>query len=247
MRTVGYLRVSTERQTDGAGLDQQKASITAWAEASGVVIDEWASDSETGMVVEREEIQRILGAARLGAVRRLVVDRMDRLGRKLVVIEALYEDFTKAGVEICCVQQPLGAGHNGAMVRQINAAVAQYQRAELLSHMRKCKIQTIARKGTYGGGGAPYGYVSLGNGRLGVDPRGAELVVRAFHHRACGLSLTSIVTALDAEGFRTKKGTRLHPMQVSRILAREDVYRGLKPVHNVTLEDGVKPQHPGVL
>ncbi len=247
MTTVAYIRVSTERQTEGNGLEQQHNTIAAWAAAKDIKIDAWAKDAETGMSVDREEIQRLLTLAQAGSLKRLIVDRLDRLGRKLVVIEALYEGFTDAGVEVLCVNHALANDPSGSMVRHIMSAVAEYQRSEWLARMKTCRRVSVAKRGTYGGGGIPYGYLSAGDGRLVIDPSTADLVRRCFALKAAGLSLHGIAAALDGEGFRTKKGTRLHPQQISRILARKDVYAGKSTIQKVTLETGVKAQQPEVI
>ncbi len=45
--TVAYMRVSTAAQLEGSGIDQQRASIIAWAVTSGVQIDEYITEDET--------------------------------------------------------------------------------------------------------------------------------------------------------------------------------------------------------
>ncbi len=247
MRTIAYTRVSTERQTEGNGIEQQRNAIAAWAAATGCTINDWASDAETGMSVDREEIQRLLTAAKAKDFQRLVVDRLDRLGRTVLVIEGLFQEFRAAGVDVLCVNHAIESTPSGSMIRHVMSAVAEYQRSEWLARMKTCKRVAVARKGTYGGGGCPYGYMAVGDGKLVIDERTADLVRRCFALKAQGLSLSGVTRALDSEGFKTRKGTALSVMQISRIIKRKDVYAGMSPVQHVQLEAGVTAQQPEII
>lgn len=246
MKTIAYMRVSTERQTEGNGVDQQRASIMAWTLMSGGTIDEWAEESESGMLLEREKIQSLLERARAGEFQRLVIDRVDRLGRDVIVFETLYRGFIAAGIEVISVNERLDNTPQGAFTRLLFSGLAQLQRAEWLGRMKTCKSNAVARSGGFGGGSL-YGYKSVGNGRLEEDPKTAALVRRVFELSDRGFGLKKIATELDHEGFRTMKGTRLQAVQVSRILARRAVYQGTATVQHVALQAGVKPQQPELI
>lgn len=245
-KTIAYTRVSTERQTEGNGVDQQRASIMAWAMVTPATIDEWCDESESGMLLEREKIQGLLERARRGEFSRLVIDRVDRLGRDLIVFETLYRAFTAAGIEVVAVKEKLDNSPHGNFTRLIFAGLAQLQRAEWLGRMKTCKSNAVTRSGKFGGG-IPYGYRSVGDGKLEVDPKTASLVRRVFELSAAGLGLKRIASELDSEGYRTLKGTRLTGVQVGRILARRAVYDGSAPIQHVALQPGVKPLQPELI
>ena len=50
---VGYLRVSTDGQEDGNGLDVQRQHIVAYAAVQGIQIDQWFQDVESGAKEDR--------------------------------------------------------------------------------------------------------------------------------------------------------------------------------------------------
>ncbi len=248
MKTIAYIRVSTVKQLDGAGPQQQRNSITEWAVSHGARIDEFAIDSESGDVEDRTEIMRLKEMAAAGVLGVLVFDRMDRLARDAYVSETLYRYFVKHGVKVICVQQTIEDSPIGNVIRQVIAAIAQFDKAQRLAHLKACRKATVARKGTFSGGRPPLGYTSAGGGLLQIDPITAKLVRRVFELRDAGVSsLTDIAAAVTREGFRTSNGRRIEPMQVSRILKREAVYRAQRVITNVVLEAQTTPQQPAVL
>jgi len=246
MTAIAYLRVSTEAQTEGNGLDQQRRSICAFAAATGLTIDEWVIDDESGTTEERDGIQLLLARQDVGT---LVFDRIDRLGRTLMVSESLFGKFAARNVRLVCVAQHLDDSPVGRLTRQIMGAFAEYQRSEMLSRLGAAKRAAKARKGTYGGGTVAYGFRSVGGGKLATSD-GDAAMVRRCHELAAGSATTSlraIAARLEAEGFRTRKGTVIAPTQVKRILDRKDVYQGRRNVGNVPLDAGVAPAHEVIL
>jgi DNA invertase Pin-like site-specific DNA recombinase len=246
MPTIAYIRVSTERQSEeGNGLEQQRRSICAFAAASGMTIDEWVTDDETGTTEDREGIQNLLG--REGQFT-LIFDRIDRLGRTLLVAESLFAKFSGRGVRLVCVAQQLDDSPVGRLTRQIMGAFAEFQRSELLARLAQCKRAAKAKRGTFGGGTVAYGYRAMGGGKLAVDPCTITLVRRCHElGKQEGATYRSIASELTKEGFTTRKGTTISAAQVWRILEREETYRGNKNVGSVPLDAGVKPVHAQLL
>ncbi len=128
------------------------------------------------------------------------------------------------------------------------AVFAQLDKSNRVQHLKACRRATVARKGTSSGGTAPYGYeVVSGTGTFVVAAGEAKLVKRVFELRDMGLNLSETARQLNAENYRTRVGTYLTPVQVSRLLRRESVYRCLEPVNRVKLDAGVVPAQPAVL
>lgn len=244
--TIAYLRVSTEAQTEGNGLEQQRRSICAFAAATGLTIDEWVTDDESGTTEDREGIRQLLAETRPFT---LVFDRIDRLGRTLLVAESLFAKFVARGVRLLCVAQKLDDSPIGRMTRQMMGVVADYQRSEMLVRLSQCKRAAKAHRGTYGGGTVAYGFRSVGGGKLAVSAGDAAMVRRCYElaSEPATTSLRSIATRLANEGFHTRKGTVIQPMQIKRILDRKDVYEGKRNVGNIPLDVGVLPVHEVIL
>lgn len=89
---VAYLRVSTEKQIEGQGLDIQERAIKAWAASNGSRIvatfrDEGVSGAKDED--EREGLVAALQTIEAGLADGLVVYSLDRLARGLAVQEAI--------------------------------------------------------------------------------------------------------------------------------------------------------------
>lgn len=247
-KTVAYLRVSTAKQMDGAGPDQQRASISAYALATpNTMVDEFVVDKESGDIEDRAEIMLLKQRADAGQLKMILVDRMDRFARDQLVSETLYRYFQVRGVKVVAVSQSFDDSASGIAMRQMLAVFAQLDKANRLSHLKQCRKATVARKGSFGGGTPAYGYESVGGAKLELVPGETKLVARTFELAKMGNGFSQIARVLNEEGFRTRKGTMFAPMQVSRMLAAEKQYKGEAAFSSVKLDEGVKAQQPAVL
>ena len=71
---VGYLRVSTENQTEKYGLDLQKNKIIEKAEKEGDKIDRWYIDGGySGCTLDRPDIQRLLEDSKNGYIEKVYI------------------------------------------------------------------------------------------------------------------------------------------------------------------------------
>jgi DNA invertase Pin-like site-specific DNA recombinase len=88
---VAYLRVSSEGQLDGYGLDAQRRTVRAWAKANGHRIVHTCVDEATSGALEaadRPGLACALDANTTGVADGVVVARLGRLARQLTVQEA---------------------------------------------------------------------------------------------------------------------------------------------------------------
>jgi site-specific DNA recombinase len=245
MTIIGYLRVSTEAQQDGSGIEQQRASIMAYAYQKNFKVSEWVVEAETGTIEDREQIQLLLERARRKEFDTLLVDRIDRMGRLARVSISLRDAFVAAGVQVVFAQQQhITDDPAGKMIFTFFSGLAEYQREEWLKRMQQCKTAAVAKKGTFRGGQLPYGYRTLGNGQLAIEPGAADLVRRIFALKGQGHTVSSIARCLFLAGFRNGKGKPLHISQITKILKREAVYRGHAVFGSAV---GGKPAHPPIL
>src|SRR5262245_46321115 len=107
---VGYLRVSTPGQeASGWGLPEQKAKIEEHCARHDCHIVEWVEDGGvSGQREDRPGLSRALALAEAGAVRRVVMAKVDRMGRRGRVIHNALHDFRSRGVAVDFASQPLG-------------------------------------------------------------------------------------------------------------------------------------------
>lgn len=83
-------------------------------------------------------------------------------------------------------------------------------------------LRNISRRGGFTGGPAPFGYRLAKSGGLEEYPAEQRAIAIVAELRASGLSLRQIAAHLDAEGIKTRKGTRIQARQIGRILNRAD-------------------------
>ena len=96
-QTAIYLRVSTSQQTTRS----QKPDLERWLSAQepeklGKVV--WYSDSATGKNMDRPGWQKLQAVINAGQVKKVVVWRLDRLGRTASGLCTLFEDLQEKKV-----------------------------------------------------------------------------------------------------------------------------------------------------
>ncbi len=244
MKTAAYIRVSTSQQLDGAGPEQQRTNLIVYAMQKGITIDEWAVDDETGNTTDRENIQRLLADAHAGKLQLLLCDRPDRLGRKLEVIETLYQSFRAAGCDVQYVGMAFDSNPAGTAMRQMMSVFAQYQKDEFLNRMKQCKTAKAVRIGALASGTAPYGYKIGVSGRIEPDEIEQHLVKRIFELHDRGQSLREIERNLDKEGFISRSGKSFKYGQIARILKLHRAYQGQAAFSGI---EGAQVFHEAIL
>src|SRR5689334_3897460 len=100
MRLVGYVRVSSDSQIDGLGLDVQREAINRWSlhyghELVTVLADEGVSG--TVEATDRPGLSEALSVLVEGRAEGLVVHKLDRLARRLTAQEAALAFIWRSG------------------------------------------------------------------------------------------------------------------------------------------------------
>jgi len=91
-KIIGYIRVSTEEQTKGFGLDVQREKVETYCSLYNLGNVEIIEDDTTGKTLNRPGLQKVLEEVRTGNVSKVVVFKADRLTRKLRDLLAIIED-----------------------------------------------------------------------------------------------------------------------------------------------------------
>jgi DNA invertase Pin-like site-specific DNA recombinase len=248
---VGYLRVSTDGQEDGNGLDVQRQHIVAYAAVQGIQIDQWFQDVESGAKEDRPGLAALREAVRAGKVGRVLVYRMDRLAREALLAEQLYRKLSPKA-RVVSVSESLGEGFTGDLMRRILAAFADYERAVIATRTKTGRRESVRKNGTFAGGHGVLGYRpegqrgNPGKGTLRLIEQEAEAIRLIFAMRDQGTTLQKIAGELNAQGFRTKAGVEFSHVQVLRVLNREAFYRG-QGVITRSVEGGALGAHSAII
>jgi DNA invertase Pin-like site-specific DNA recombinase len=93
MRTIGYVRASTDRQADkGVSLEAQEAKIRAMATVQGVdLVDVIVDGGESAKSLNRPGLQKLLGLVNKGEVQAIIIAKLDRLTRSMKDLCGLLE------------------------------------------------------------------------------------------------------------------------------------------------------------
>lgn len=123
--TAVYLRTSTARQE----LRSQRVELERWVAAFAADDEvQWYVDQESGTTMERPAWRRLEAAMRAGEVARVVVWRLDRLGRTSSGLTALFDELRRLSIPLVSMREGFDlATPAGAMVATILGSVAQYE------------------------------------------------------------------------------------------------------------------------
>src|SRR5687767_9884787 len=100
--TAVYVRVSSRSQD----MRSQEAELQRWAQGAGTLV-RWYSDKATGTKMERPAMDRLMADVATGYVSRIVVWRLDRLGRTASGLTKLFEDLRERGVGLFSLRDSL--------------------------------------------------------------------------------------------------------------------------------------------
>jgi DNA invertase Pin-like site-specific DNA recombinase len=183
--TAIYVRVSSRRQDTRS----QEADLKRWAQSRQGEALKWYRDTFTGTTMDRPGFQRLMADVAAAKVARIVIWRLDRLGRTAKGLTALFEDLMGRGVDLVSLKDGLDlATPAGRLMANVLAGVAAYEtevRAE-----RILAGQAAARAAGKTWGGSPKGR------RLKVTAE-QESAVRRMKGEGTGVSAIARTTGLS--------------------------------------------------
>jgi len=221
MKTVGYIRVSTQGQAeDGVSLDAQEAKVRAWADlnnVSDVVIfrDEGLSG---GRADNRPGLQAALDAVEKGDA--LVVYSLSRLSRSTKDTLTLADALGKKEADLVSLSEKIDTTTAaGKMVFRMLAVLSEFERDQISERT----ISALAHKKANGektGGDVPFGY-RVRKGKLYRHEEEQKAVQKVLELRQRGATLRGICHKLEGAGIARKGGSLTwHPQAVLRIINR---------------------------
>jgi DNA invertase Pin-like site-specific DNA recombinase len=150
--TAIYLRVSSKQQDHAS----QLPDLERWAAANEGPVD-WYKDKFTGKTMDRPGMEKLLSDLRMGKIERIVVWRLDRLGRTTRGLCQLFDELGERKVDLVSLKDGFSlASPAGRLHARILASVAEYEtevRAE-----RVAAGQAVARRKGKKWGGSKKGW-----------------------------------------------------------------------------------------
>ena len=150
--TAIYVRVSSRHQSHAS----QLPDLERWAEAQDGPVD-WFRDTFTGRTMDRPGMTRLMDELRAGRLCRIVVWRLDRLGRTTRGLCQLFDDLRERKVDLVSIKDGFSLDSPaGRLHARILASVAEYE-----TEVRRERVlagQEVARRKGKAWGGSEKGW-----------------------------------------------------------------------------------------
>ena len=222
-KTIGYIRVSTEKQVDhGVSLEAQRAKIESYAFLYELELVEIIVDAgESASTLNRPGLQKALGMLKAGKAEALLCLKLDRLTRSVRDLSDLISGpFAPGRAGLLSVSEQFDTrSAAGRMVLNIMAVVSQWER-EAIGERTKTAMQHLASQGRYVGGRTPYGFRIAPDG-LHLEEVAEEQAIlsEVKELRGSGLSFQKMAVELAQRGRRNRHGGTFAPAGLHRLLA----------------------------
>jgi site-specific DNA recombinase len=245
-KTVGYFRVSTERQAEeGFSLDTQEETARRYAADHGWELAAVYPEAESGGKDDRRMLTRLLADAKRGGIKRVLVWKFDRLSRGGVAsMSAIVAELRRCGVQVVSVTEQLDPDTAvGEVILAVYASAARMEREAISERVAANAQARVRRSGqVYGGRYAPYGFDRVGEPKQRrLVPNAVEAVHagRMFVDADGGVPVRRIARNLNEAGVPSKSGGRWSAQTVHDIL-RNPVYVGGVKLRDKVIE-GAQP------
>lgn len=127
MNTALYVRVSTENQRT----DSQEQELRRYCRQRGWKNLAFYSEKISGAKTSRPELDRLVRDLRAGSIERLVVYKLDRLGRSLTHLALILDELNRLGVPLIASSQGIDTSNDspaGTFQLNVLMAVAEFER-----------------------------------------------------------------------------------------------------------------------
>lgn len=127
MNTAVYIRVSTE----GQRTDSQEQELKRYCRQRGWKNAVLYTDRISGAKASRPQLDRLLQAVRDGQIKRLVVYKLDRLGRSLTHMALILDELNRHRVPLIASSQGIDTSDDnpaGKLQLGVLMAVAEFER-----------------------------------------------------------------------------------------------------------------------
>lgn len=221
MKSLGYVRVSTEKQADtGVSLEAQIEKIRAMATVQGVELAEIIVDAgESAKSLHRPGMDRLLAMVASGEVSKVFIAKLDRLTRSVRDLGELLVCFEKRGVSLVSVAEMLDTrSAAGRLSLNIMVSVSQWER-EVIAERTRDALRHKKAKGQRVGN-IPFGFRLSSDGESIEEDDREQSVLRLLKDlRANGYTQRAIAAELNRQGFTTRKGTEWKHQYVAALVA----------------------------
>ncbi|MCF0105919.1 MAG: recombinase family protein [Holdemanella sp.] len=223
--TICYCRVSTREQADeGYGLDAQESKCREYIKLYGYEeeVKIYRDEGFSAKNMKRPMLQKMLDDVEKGAVKRVIIYKLDRLSRRVVDTYKIINMINEAKCQLISVMDRLDiTTSNGKMVLGILSVIAEWEQ-NVISERTLDGLAAKASKNQYPFSRVPFGWDKDEDGYLSVNKREAEIVNKIVDLYLEGENLLSISTYLE-------ENYQLHMNSLNSIkdLVKRDINAGI--------------------
>jgi site-specific DNA recombinase len=186
--------------------------------------------------VNRDAFNAMMEAAEVGAIRRIVAVKLDRLARNVRDFLTLVDRLQSWGCDLVLIKESFDTSPpHGKFALTMFAAMAELEAATITERVMTGKAEK-ARQGGFNGSRAPYGYTYDG-AVFTVNPEQAAIVRKVFDLFNRGATLSAIALHLNDLGAPTANGGRWYASTI-RYLLSNGFYAGLAQWDGVETQAG---------
>jgi DNA invertase Pin-like site-specific DNA recombinase len=143
-----YIRVSSRQQDTRS----QEPDLQRWADAYADVPVKWYSDKFTGKTMDRPGWNRLEADMAAGKISKIVVWRLDRLGRTAAGLTALFEDLQRRRIGFESIRDKVDLSTAaGRLMANVLASVAAYENEVRSERIRAGQAVAMANGKRWGG------------------------------------------------------------------------------------------------
>ena len=203
MRAVVYARYSSDQQRDASIEDRIEVCRRLIDQQDWTLLRTYEDRAISGGSRFRPGYQQMLADAERGRFDVIVVEALDRLGRKLADIADLHDRLQFANVAI----HTASTGEVTTMHVGMLGTMAQLYLSDLREKTRRGQLGRVLKGRIPGGKAYAYDVVDGAEGGVRrINEAEASVVRRIFHTFAAGQSPRAIAKALNAEGVPGPRG-----------------------------------------
>ena len=226
MKTLGYIRVSSQEQISGTSLLDQESRIMAYAALKGLEVVEIFSDPGISGGIplgKRPAGSEMIEALLNGVANHVIIAKLDRGFRSASDCLTTLESWQKEGIRLHVID--LGgnsvdtASPAGKFMISVLAASAEMEKGLI---RERCNSGRKARKAQGRRiGELQFGFDLLEDGKTLVpNPAEQAAITLILELHSAGVSLRGIARELETRGYHTKKNKTWSHKQIGSIIRR---------------------------
>lgn len=236
---VGYVRYSSDSQSDGYSIEAQINAINQYASREGLnVLKFYIDEAKTGTNDNREAFLSLISDSKKKEFECVLVHKLDRFSRNRKDSIVYRAKLKESGVKLISVLEKIDEDNpEDIILLSVLEGMNQFYSMNLGREVKK-GMTVAASKGQFVGGRVPLGYFSDRKiKKLQILESEAIRVRDMYQQVADGMTIKNLVHYTIENGYTTKEG-RDYNMKTLTLLLSNPVYIG-KSVYRSFRKDSI--------